>query len=550
MWRARAPRRARAALCLLAACALAAARAQSPPAGAPLPGFAALEASGAVIGKIKIDNQNIFDLSDPREDNALFRLANLLHPRTRDWVIRRQLLFEPGDRVSVRLIEETERLLRLNSTLYDVRIRPIAYHDNVVDVEVTTRDTWSLAPGISVSRAGGANTRRVTLQEFNLLGLGIYVGITRASDPDRTGTVTRVTQQHAFDGWTVINASSARLSDGESHSFGIDRPFYALQTRRAGGFSVSHDDRVDTLYASGAIVGGYRHTADAADAYAGWSAGLVDGWTQRHSLGLSYHSDAYELAPGVAPPAALPLDLKTAAPYYRYELREDDYRKLTNQDLIERPEYFTMGLSAQFQIGRALTGLGSTEDLWLYSSSLHEGLTLLHRHLLLATVSINGRHGDPLVEQALASGSVRLYRQQSKHSIFFASLSGDRLRAPPGSQPLTLGGDNGLRGYPLRYQSGDRRLLLTLEQRAYSDLYIFRLFRIGGAAFYDVGRAWGQNAPDTPNAGWIGDAGIGLRIMNARTAFGTVVHADLAFPLHRDPAIRSVQFLIQVQSSY
>src|SRR6187549_3141674 len=75
------------------------------------PTFAELEVQGARIGEVRIDARNIFDLDDPREDNWLFRAANALHIRTRPEVIRRDLLFRPGERVSARLIEETERLL-------------------------------------------------------------------------------------------------------------------------------------------------------------------------------------------------------------------------------------------------------------------------------------------------------------------------------------------------------------------------------------------------------------------------------------------------------
>jgi len=115
-----------------------------------------------------------------------------------------------------------------------------------------------------------------------------------------------------------------------------------------------------------------------------------------------------------------------------------------------------------------------------------------------------------------------------------------------------LGGDNGLRGYPLRYQSGDRRALLTLEERIYTDWYPFRLFRVGGAVFFDVGRAWGgENAnTNTVNPGWLSDVGFGLRILSARSAFGNVWHADVAFPLNPDSNIESVQFLFTGKYSY
>ena len=50
-----------------------------------------------VVGEISITNSNIFDLSDPAEDTALYRFANRVHIRTRTEVIQKQLLLQTGD---------------------------------------------------------------------------------------------------------------------------------------------------------------------------------------------------------------------------------------------------------------------------------------------------------------------------------------------------------------------------------------------------------------------------------------------------------------------
>jgi outer membrane translocation and assembly module TamA len=86
-----------------------------------------------------------------------------------------------------------------------------------------------------------------------------------------------------------------------------------------------------------------------------------------------------------------------------------------------------------------------------------------------------------------------------------------------------------------------------LEARYYTDWYPFRLFRVGGAVFYDVGRAWGGENTNMDNPGWLSDVGIGLRFLNARTAFGSVLHADIAFPLNREGDIKSVQFVVRTK---
>lgn len=157
------------------------------------PSFAELHAAGVIIGEIRVNVQDIFDLDDPKEHNFLFRLANTLHINTRPDVIRRTLLFKSGETVSVRLIEETERLLHDNRYLYDVSIRPVAYQSGIVDIEVKTRDTWTLNPGVGFSRAGGSNSTGLALKEYNLLGMGVFMSISHTSTVDRKGKQLDIT---------------------------------------------------------------------------------------------------------------------------------------------------------------------------------------------------------------------------------------------------------------------------------------------------------------------------------------------------------------------
>ncbi len=115
---------------------------------------------------------------------------------------------------------------------------------------------------------------------------------------------------------------------------------------------------------------------------------------------------------------------------------------------------------------------------------------------------------------------------------------------------ILIGGDTGLRGYPLRYQGGEGRWLFTLEQRAFTNWYPFRLVNVGAAAFVDVGGAWGTNRFGTKPQGVLSDVGIGLRLGNSRSGLGNVLHMDLAFPLNGDRSIKSVQFLVETKRSF
>jgi outer membrane protein assembly factor BamA len=515
-----------------------------------LPSLEELEAAGAVVGEIHVRPQNIFDLEDPRENNRLFRFANLLHITTREEPIRRALLFKKGDWLSVRRIEETERLLRQQSYLYDVAIRPVAYENGVVDLEVVTRDTWSLKPDISVKREGGVTSGSFAIEDQNLLGTGMSVSLGRVRGVDHTGTEFKISDKHALGPWTGVDYAFSDLDTGKSHLFALEQPFYALDVRAAGGFSVGRTENIASVYRAGTVVSEYRQRLDKLEAYGGWSPGLVDGWTRRFSAGVSHQDNDYSIDPARRPPPELPEDVTLTGPFLRYEVVQDDVRRLRNFDLIERPEFFDLGLQARLQLGRAMEGLGSTRDATLYSFSVSDGTHAARDHILLASASVSGRRDEAAHRQKLELGA-RYYRRQARDALFFASLSGAVSKSPDISDVLQLGGDNGLRGYPLRYQTGDQRVLLTLEQRVYTDWYPFRLFRVGGAMFYDVGRAWGGAfGQGEANPGWLSDVGIGLRILSTRSAFGNVIHADLAFPVQTGPGIDSVQFAFKTRTSF
>lgn len=516
----------------------------------PLPSFAELEAAGARIGEIRIQSREIFDLDDPKEDKLLFRWANALHIQTRPSVVERSLLFKTGDPVSVHVIEETERVLRGNRYLYDVVLKPVAYRDGVVDIEVVTRDTWTLDLGVSLGRTGGATTSGWRISDYNIFGTGTSLSFGRSNDVDRSSNTFQFTNPRAFGGWTTVSLSHSVNSDGNRDAFTVVRPFYALEARWSAGVSAAKDDRIDAVYNAGEVVSEYRHQADRAEVFGGWSQGLVDGWVQRTSVGIRAQDDAYALEPGRVPPAELPPDETLVGPFVRYQWIEDRYLKEQNRNVIGRPEYFDLGLAATVQLDWASSAFGSSLDALLYSARISRGFEPGPGQTLMTSATISGRLIDGRVSRQYLGGRAEYFRPQGPRWLFYASASGDLLTEPGPQDELLLGGENGLRGYPLRYQSGTQRALFTVEERFYTDLYLWQLFRIGAAGFYDLGRAWGGDNVNTDNPGWLSNIGAGLRIVSARAAFNTVVHVDIAVPLQATASMDKVQFLVTTKSSY
>ena len=65
----------------------------------------------------------------------------------------------------------------------------------------------------------------------------------------------------------------------------------------------------------------------------------------------------------------------------------------------------------------------------------------------------------------------RYFNQQTDKRMFYATVEGVAGHALDLDTVVDLGGDTGLRGYPLRYQTGDSKLLITIEQRYFTDWY-------------------------------------------------------------------------------
>jgi hypothetical protein len=129
----------------------------------------------------------------------------------------------------------------------------------------------------------------------------------------------------------------------------------------------------------------------------------------------------------------------------------------------------------------------------VFTSHASKGLELSDNSSLLFAGSLDGRYEDGNFADTLLSASARYYRRQSERRLFYAGLAVDAGEKLDADRELMLGGDTGLRGYPLRYQGGQGRWLMTLEQRFFTDWYPFRLVHVGAAAFVDVGGTWGRD---------------------------------------------------------
>lgn len=504
----------------------------------------------AVIGSLVFERQDVFDLSNPKENNWLYAMANRWHYVTRESLLRRQLLIEEGEPFSQRLIEESGRILRRNSFLFDAIVRPVAVDGNKVEVEVATRDTWTLVPDLSASRSGGENRTKFGLEETNLLGRGQLVRLARIDNVDRSSDSLEFADQNITDKRWSLYARAADNSDGFSNQLDIVRPFFALDTRWTAGTTLLDDKRATQLYRLGNEAAEFRHERQYGTLFGGRSKGLVGRWTRRYSAGVVYDDNQFSAVPGSTLETAIPENRKLVYPFVTFEMLEDQFETGNNRNQIGRTEDFYLGTRLSASLGWADESFGADRDAAIYSATFSQGFGRLDGAALLVDLQARGRYESGESANSTVSMRARYYWHWADKRTFFVTLSGTAGHNLDLDNPVQLGGDTGLRGYPLRYQTGDSKMLITIEQRLFTDWYPFRLFRIGGAVFGDVGRTFGRNPIGEPELGWLRNVGIGLRLAPTRASSNKMIHIDLAFPLDGDPTIDSVQILLESKRSF
>ena len=511
------------------------------------------EELGASIGAVSVIVDNIFDTSKPEEDKRIYRLANRMHIETRPHVIENIVLVRPGDPFEQRVLEESARLLRTNIFISEATVRAVRYDPvrNTVDVEVRVRDSWSFTPDISFGRHGGFNEYGVTLDESNLLGRGKELILSRDVAIERNSKFVQYVDRNLLGSRGRLDAMFGDNSDGHRYRLELTRPFYALDSRWSVGSEIIGEERVDPIYDLGEIVDEFGRDYDLFELYGGWSRGLVDGRATRWMIGATSDKHVFSPSSDVPSPLLLPPDRELVYPWVGMQIVVDDFRELTQLSTMGRVEDAALGLNLNVRLGYAARRYGADRDAVIFSLGASKGWQSGEGRFLFLDLESQARREDEGVRNAVFRTNLRYFHRNfgQKHLFMasFQAVASDKLDA---DQQILLGGDSGLRGYPLRYQTGEHSALLSVEQRFFTNWFPWRLFQVGGAVFFDVGRVWGQDPRGEPVLGTLSDVGFGLRLASPRAGSRQMIHVDLAFPLNRSDSIDAVQLLIESKTAF
>ncbi len=498
------------------------------------------------VGTITVRTLDVYTPAE-RAAGWPFRAAAAIHVKTRPAVVRKFLLFHSGDRYEPEQLAETERNLRGLRFIKEASVVAGPPHDGVVDVTVTTQDTWTTEPSLTVSRKGGVSTFGVSLVERDILGTGRETEIRYDEEATRISRSFAFTDPNLFGpyrrGWVFHSENS----DGRTDQGGIERPFSSVSTARAGALLYDVSRGNERIYRDGAAVSEYRQDHRVYRAELGAALRRTPLTARRLSVGLLWLEDRFRPLPGrEADPR--PADRRHGYLFVRAGAVVNDLVKLDYVDRDSRYQDFNLGPGGSVLLGISPGWGAVARTTGLVTAEASVGAHLGAGTFILNRATGQSRIGDPRANAVLQDETRYVHRfGTALPQTLVGRLAVARGWNLDSDVQFFVDGDTGLRAYRLWAYEGDASVILNLEHRVFSGREIFQVLSPGAAVFFDAGTAVPKGAAlrirDVKS-----DVGVGLRLALPRAAVHNMFRLDAAWPLAPDPEGRR-EILVSFSSS-
>jgi hypothetical protein len=485
------------------------------------------------IANITLHLEDVYPDSDGSDFEFFYELANKLHMRTREEVVRRELLFREGEVLSPELLEETERNLRRFRFLRHVRITATEPHAGRVDVHVHTIDAWTTKTQLNVGSSGGRLTGSGGIVEDNFLGRGKSLAAYYIVDSERTSTRLQYVDPRLLGRFLTLGLAYSTGEDLRRTQVYLTRPFHSSLTSWSYGLGLDGGEQLEYLYDSGEEAARFLRSRLRLEAFVARSLGSDPVHIRRARLGWRVWREDFRPhgQPGTSYLHTLPDEGRQySGPFVGIELRRSRFLRERNINSSLRDEDFDLGLHLQAEAGLAAETLGSRRDALLLGLAAGSGASFGDGRFALGTARVSGRVEDGMLRNVHARLETNAYMRLHPRVTLAASLSGDWLHRPDPERQILLGGEEGLRGYKLRLFTGDKGMLGRLETRVLIVEDFLRLCSIGTTAFVDAGNVWPQGRPLDLLEQKL-DVGAGLRFTFPRSSQGQILRVDLSYAL-------------------
>ena len=476
----------------------------------------------------------------------IHRLANSLHIDTQPITLNNEAAFFLRKCIKTQEdMDELERHLRKQRYLRDAHV---SANNNGKKITVETWDNWSLMPTVSFGRKGGVNTYSFGIKDRNLLGLGIDAELQSYSNAQREGYSIKLNSPLFQNENTRLAVRFSDNDDGTQKSLSLHKNFASFYTDFAYNFGFNEESRQDTIFQNGEEQTTFSHELSYKNLTYAWMGFNNKHRVLRYKVGITQDQHLFKVTEESA--LALPQDREFIYPWLGFEFIEKNFQEFTNIHLISQIEDFNNGWQLNTSVG---LGNGSNNNsAWLlYQSTVKKGFQMNGHGLLLMNFHLSADLLHSHSERIITSlDSEYFYRLTENWGFYLHNInvfSHNQYR----DNPVNIGGNNGLRGFPLQYQQGEHSMQLTAELRYYPHLNLFKLFDIAAATFFDSGKAFGESiAPNTTND-IIYSAGVGLRIYTPHSVgSNSIIHIDFAFPMANDDNIDGFEIRVQAKKSF
>ncbi|MDH3537746.1 MAG: hypothetical protein OER87_18535, partial [Gammaproteobacteria bacterium] len=477
---------------------------------------------GLPITSITIENENIFDPEVPEQNLWIHRMLNLLHIPTRKETIEGMLLVNPEDTYLEKVIQENERLLRAQDYLHDAEIKPEVVCGEGVRLRVVSTDNWTLTGGLSANSTGGETRTAFKIEEANLLGRGIGVKLERDTDEDREQNILSFRDSDWFGNRKRLELALGDNSDGHLYNLDLSRPFVQLDSTNAWSITLSSRVYETPVYDAGVIVDKVGQDTALFQFSYQWSEGLIDAAVTRWGLGWEMSETDY-FATDDFPTSAVSKSEVTRFPFVTYTYLKENYLQLTNFRFMGVTEDLAIGDSLSLRLGWKDEAFGTTREGFVFGLNYGVGSSLGAQTFAFFDLGLGYESNSSVEGTGNFNLGGRMYHYRDPDHAYLVSATFEAARVSEPVDQYLLGGDTGVKGYPVRYQNGDRKVTLSFEKRDYFKWYPLQLFKLGTALFAETGSAWISG--NDPN--FISDVGIGLRVVSTRQSNSKVLHAAI-----------------------
>ena len=205
---------------------------------------------GKIIRNITIETLDPFGFSVTDEKKLpkrkLEKFGNSVHLKTKEVTIRNIMLFRKHDKLDSKLLLESERLIRSQRYIREVTIFPVDIPKNKdsIDIKIRVLDSWTLIPTGSLSSTESS----AKLTERNILGFGHLISgnIKNRFDTRERAVYAQYSINNIKDTYFRFDLDYANEFNNDSkRSININRPFYSVIAKNAGGFYFENSLRTE-----------------------------------------------------------------------------------------------------------------------------------------------------------------------------------------------------------------------------------------------------------------------------------------------------------------